>query len=219
MADLLEILNDPNYVNANEATKEAIFNKYSAQDKNYTGANEATQAAIRNKFGVAGPQADELGRFVAGKEEQPTKDTGITDMISRAVSRGVLQTGSALGDVLPALAASTVGADEYARKQMAEAAETQKEIEQKYGARYKSLSDVKGIGDYVPFALETVAEQVPNMLTALVPGVGGGALAARGVAGMAAKEAAKRVAVGQGVGTYLGSYALNAPEIFQNIYE
>ena len=219
MADLLEILNDPNYVNANEATKEAIFNKYSAQDKNYTGANEATQAAIRNKFGVEGQQPDALGRFVAGKEEQPTKDTGITDMISRAVSRGVLQTGSALGDVLPAVAASAVGADEYARRQMAEAGETQKEIEQKYGARYKQLSDVKGVGDYVPFALETIAEQAPNLLTALIPGVGGGALAARGVAGMAAKEAAKRVAIGQGVGTYLGSYALNTPEIFQNIYE
>jgi hypothetical protein len=59
MANLLEILNDPNYVNANEATKEAIFNKYSAQDKNYSGANEATQEAIRNKFGIGAPVAAE----------------------------------------------------------------------------------------------------------------------------------------------------------------
>jgi len=48
----MEILNDPNYVNANEATKQAIFNKYSALDTNFTKANEATQDAIRQKFGV-----------------------------------------------------------------------------------------------------------------------------------------------------------------------
>jgi Mg2+ and Co2+ transporter CorA len=182
------------------------------------------------------PQADELGRFVANKEPEPTKDTGITDMISRAVSRGVLQTGSALGDVLPAIAASTVGADEYARKQMEEAAATQREIEQKYGARYKQLSDVKGVGDYIPFALETIAEQAPNLLTAFVPGIGGGVAGARMGAATAAKALAEREAtqagakyaamktaqgamLGQGVGTYLGSYALNTPEIFQNIYE
>jgi hypothetical protein len=152
-------------------------------------------------------------------EAEPTKDTGIMSMIGRGVARGAKQTGSALFDVLPAMAASAVGADEYAAKQMEEAAQTQREIEQKYGARYKSLEDVKGIGDYIPFALETISEQVPNIATALVPGVGGGAIAARTAAGMAAKEAAKRVAVGQASGAYLGSYALNAPEIFQNIYQ
>ena len=52
MPNLMEILNDPNYVNANEATKQAIFNKYSALDTNFTKANEATQDAIRQKFGV-----------------------------------------------------------------------------------------------------------------------------------------------------------------------
>ena len=128
MANLLEILNDPNYVNANEATKEAIFNKYSAQDKNYSGANEATQEAIRNKFGIGAPVAAEA-------EPEPSKDTGIMSMIGRGVARGAKQTGSALFDVLPAMAASAVGADEYAAKQMAEAAQTQREIEQKYGAR------------------------------------------------------------------------------------
>jgi hypothetical protein len=53
MADLSSILNDPNYVNANEATKAAIFDKFSAQDKNFTGANPETQQAIRVKFGIA----------------------------------------------------------------------------------------------------------------------------------------------------------------------
>lgn len=52
MADLSSILNDPNYVNANAATKAAIFDKFSAQDKNFTGVNPETQQAIRVKFGL-----------------------------------------------------------------------------------------------------------------------------------------------------------------------
>jgi hypothetical protein len=169
-------------------------------------------------------------------EPEPTKDTGILSMTGRAIARGAKQTGSLLGDVLPAMAASAVGADEYAARQMAEAAETQKEIEQKYGARYKSLSDVKGIGDYIPFALETAAEQIPGMATALIPGAGLGVAGGRMAATAAAKELAERKATqagaryaamktsegamrGQLGGAFLGSYALNAPEIFQNIYE
>jgi hypothetical protein len=54
MASLSEILNDPNYLNANEETKAAIFTKYAPQDENYTQANAATQAAIRSRFGVEG---------------------------------------------------------------------------------------------------------------------------------------------------------------------
>ena len=230
MPSLLEILKDPNYVNANEATKEAIFNKYSAQDKNYVDANDATKEAIRTKFGVGVTAA------VAEPEPEPTKDTGIFSMAGRAIARGAKQTGSLLGDVLPAMAASAVGADEYAAKQMEEAAQTQREIEQKYGARYKSLSDVKGIGDYIPFALETVAEQIPGMATALIPGAGLGIAGGRMAATAAAKKLAEREATqagaryagmktaegamrGQLGGAFLGSYALNAPEVFQNIYE
>jgi hypothetical protein len=55
MADLSSILSDPNYINANAATKQAIFDKFSANDTNFTGANLATQEAIRAKFGVAAP--------------------------------------------------------------------------------------------------------------------------------------------------------------------
>ncbi|CAB5194937.1 hypothetical protein UFOVP173_33 [uncultured Caudovirales phage] len=60
MADLSSILNDPNYVNANPATKAAIFDKFSALDKNFTGANPETQQAIRVKFGLVPAAAPEL---------------------------------------------------------------------------------------------------------------------------------------------------------------
>lgn len=167
---------------------------------------------------------------------EPTQDTGLLSMTGRAIARGAKQTGSLIGDILPAMAAKAVGADEYAARQMEEAAQTQREIEQKYGARYKSLEDVKGIGDYIPFALETVAEQIPGMATALIPGAGLGVAGGRMAATAAAKKLAEREATeagaryaamktAQGVGrgqiggTFLGSYALNAPEVFQNIYE
>ena len=166
--------------------------------------------------GLVGPVPEE--------EEQ-----GLLGMTGSAIMRGAKQTGSLLADVLPAQIATAVGADEYAARQMAEAAETQKEIQEKYPARYPTLESVKGVGDYIPFALETIAEQVPNIATALVPGLGGAAVAgraalgaatARGATTAAAQAAARSAATkGAGAGAFLGSYALNSPEIFQNIYE
>jgi hypothetical protein len=55
MATLAEVLKDPNYVNANAATKAAIFNKYAPLDPNFANANEATQSAIKSKYGVEMP--------------------------------------------------------------------------------------------------------------------------------------------------------------------
>jgi hypothetical protein len=195
----------------------------------------------QGKFEVDSPtdltDAQAYAAVQAQLKPEPTKDTGILSMAGRAIARGAKQTGSLLGDVLPAMAASAVGADEYAARQMEEAAQTQREIEQKYGARYKSLSDVKGIGDYIPFALETGLEQLPGMATALIPGAGFGVAGGRLAATAAAKKAAERGAAeaaaakygaqaaatgamrGQIGGAFLGSYALNAPEVFQNIFE
>jgi hypothetical protein len=171
---------------------------------------------------------------------KPQED-GFFDMVGRAGMRGIKQTGSLLGDVLPAMVGKAVGADEYAARQMAEAEETQKEIAEKYAPRYGQLSDVKGIGDVLPFVAETVTEQLPNLLTSIIPGAGGAVIGGRVAAGQAAKaiaarkgtkevaeEAAERytaqaarTGAGRGAlgGAFLGSYALNAPEIFQNIEE
>jgi hypothetical protein len=73
MADLSSILSDPNYVNANAATKAAIFDKFSALDKNFTGANPETQQAIRVKFGIASPVVPEMSmrEKVMGAIETP----------------------------------------------------------------------------------------------------------------------------------------------------
>jgi hypothetical protein len=71
MASLSQILADPNYVNANAATKAAIFDKYAPLDPNFANANAATQGAIRSKFGLGAieqPAAEPESRANVGAE-------------------------------------------------------------------------------------------------------------------------------------------------------
>lgn len=177
--------------------------------------------------------------------EIPKGELTTGEMASRAFTRGTKRLGSTFGDVIPAMGAKALGFDEYAQKQMGEAAETEKEIAKYYAPQYESTKDIKGITDLPGFALETIVEQIPNIATSLVPGVGAGAIATRtgltalgkslmvqgaekGLAGEAltqyvaqgmAQGAASRQAVAQGAGAFLGSYAQNAPEVFQNVYQ
>ena len=177
-----------------------------------------------------------------------TPDFTMGEQFTRGVERGAMRLGSTFGDILPAMAASAVGADEYAQRQLTEAAQTEEEIARRLAPQYSSYKDIGGVGDFVGYATETIGEQIPNLLAAIVPGVGGGALATRtalssigkgiakeaaekGLVGTAAKDflaeglkkAAPKVASaqskGQLGGAFLGSYALNAPEVFQNIYQ
>lgn len=53
MATAAEILNDPNYINANAATKRAIFERRIATLPEYRNANPATQKQIQTRFGVS----------------------------------------------------------------------------------------------------------------------------------------------------------------------
>jgi hypothetical protein len=98
MADLSSILNDPNYVNANEATKAAIFDKFSALDKNFTGANPETQQAIRVKFGVA----------PAPKPEVSMRDR-IMGTIETPFALGATLAGGVIAPVVGAIGTLTSG--------------------------------------------------------------------------------------------------------------
>lgn len=109
-----------------------------------------------------------------------------------AVQRGALQTSSLLFDILPAMAARAVGADEYAEKQFKEAAETERKIQEKYAAAVPSYKDIKGVGDAVTYITESVGELVPSILPSLVTG-GIAGIAGRGAV-IAAKEAAEAAA-------------------------
>jgi len=180
--------------------------------------------------------------------EIPKGNVGYGEMAKKAFTRGTKQLGSTFGDIIPAMAGKALGFDEFAERQMGEAKATQEEINKYYAPQYKELSDVKGITDAPGFVLETIVEQIPNILTSLIPGVGLQAVAARTAANGIAKNLAVQAAekglageaanafIAQGVkqslpqlaniksaaqnaGIFLGSYAQNAPEVFQNIYE
>jgi hypothetical protein len=59
MANPAEILNDPDFVNANAATKQAIFARHVANDPDFKSANADTQQAIKLRFGFGAPAANE----------------------------------------------------------------------------------------------------------------------------------------------------------------
>jgi hypothetical protein len=188
----------------------------------------------------------ELDRLAKKYEfELPQAEMGFGEMASKALTRGTKRLGSTFGDIIPAMGAKALGFDEYAQRQLEEAKATEEEIAKYYAPQYPEMGAVKGISDVPGFFLETIVEQIPNIATSLIPGVGVGVIAARtgltslgkslmvqgaerGLAGKElsefvaqgmAKGAANRQAVGQGAGVFLGSYAQNAPEIFQNIYQ
>lgn len=172
----------------------------------------------------------------------PKQDYGYLGSFTKGISRGTKQLSSTFGDVIPALVGESLGFDDYAKRQMAEAEQTQKEIQATNPAQFESYKDVSGVGDATKFFLENLGEQVPNIATSLIPGGIGGTIARRGaiaaaetaakdagltgleaLSGEAAKEAGKKIAsktaLGQNIGIGLGSYAQNAPEVFQNIYQ
>ena len=65
-----------------------------------------------------------------------------------------MQLESLLGDVVPAMAAHAVGAEDYAKKQMQEAAQTQEEIAKKYPEEVPSYKDIKDIGTGAKYIVE-----------------------------------------------------------------
>lgn len=169
--------------------------------------------------------------------EIPKRDVGIGTLLKEGFMRGLGQTGIALGDVLPAMVGSAVGATDYAQRQMQEAATSQEELLRKYPLQFESYKDVGGPFEALQYGAATLGELGPSALTALIPGVGLGAVGTRlggqaalrgamaaGPATPAALAAAKEATAAAGRramygGVYLGSLSQTAPEIFQNIYQ
>ena len=94
MADASEILKDPAYTNANEATKRAIFDKHIASDPAYADANEPTRLAIQKKFGLAPSE---------GMPKARTPEWGVENPMTYKVLKGAREylgpTVEALGGV------------------------------------------------------------------------------------------------------------------------
>ena len=138
---------------------------------------------------------------------------GALGLFTKGVSRGASRLGSTFGDVIPAMIGKGLGFEDYAKEQMEEARAAEERLQMVNPPLYESYKQVEGLGDVPGFVAETLGEQVPNIGTAIVPGVGAAGAATRLGLGAAGRAAATNV------GTFLGSYSLNAPEIFQNVYQ
>ncbi|MEI6551495.1 MAG: hypothetical protein WCO34_14005, partial [Betaproteobacteria bacterium] len=159
MADLSSILNDPNYVNANEATKAAIFDKFSAQDKNFTGANPETQQAIRVKFGIASPAAPEVS----------LRDR-IMGVIETPLALGATLGGAAIAPIVGVV--GTLASGKYGTQEGIRAGEEAMKAVQ-YQPRTQTAREALGaVGEFlqpVTSALPPTLGSVGTSLNALAP--------------------------------------------------
>jgi hypothetical protein len=188
MPSLREILNDPNYTNANQATKEAIFNKYAPQDQDYTGANEATQQAIKERFGlaVAAPQP----------QEEPEEESGFFRQaadIPVGFAKGVTGGVRMIADIFGAGSdtSNTIkGVEDYlcgllsaqAKRDSKEVSRIMKEAEDK-GVADQVLAGVKA---FAVAPIDTLTQALGTSAPAIVAGLattltGGAPLAVAGV--------------------------------------
>jgi hypothetical protein len=192
MPTLLEILNDPNYQNANSATKQAIFDKYAPLDPNYESANGATKAAIRQKFGLGEPVPEPTKEAEQPKEEDQSFLRSVAD-VPLSVGRGAVQGVRFLADTFGAdnpVSNALRGTEDYIGDLMSAGAKRDAE---EIGRIMKEAED-KGVGAQLAAALEalTVApvDLISQALGTAAPTILGG------IAGFAIKGGLKAGATG-----------------------
>ena len=119
---------------------------------------------------------------------EPKGETGFIPSIMRG-GRGI---ASLLTDVAPAMAAHAFGYDDYARKQMEEAAAYQRETERLYPAEVASYKDIDTVGKALTYIKESIGEALPSILPSVL--TGGAAAAFSRPAIVAAEKAAQSFA-------------------------
>lgn len=168
----------------------------------------------------------------------PKPDVGLGTIAKRGFMRSLGETGIALGDTIPAMLGTAIGADkEFAERQMREAEASRADLQRKYPTRFKSYKNIESPFEALEYGVETLGELTPSVATSLIPGVGleiaGSRLAGQAAfkaasaagpasrAALAGVEKAAETGAKRGMygGVYLGSFAQTAPEVFENIYQ
>ena len=192
------------------------------------------------------PQEDASAlRDILNIQDQLTREDntyGLTETAARATYRGFQRLGSTLFDLVPALGSSWLaeraeaigitGAAEdlrrYALSQIQENEATEADIERMNPAEFKSYKQVSSPYEALKFAFQVAPEQAANMFavigTSLVTKNPFTAIATaygkRATAGKVTKEVAEKASLrGLMAASGMGSFALNAPEVFNNIYQ
>ena len=110
------------------------------------------------------------------------RDLPMGELLKGGFSRGIEGLKGTAFDLIPALAGSFVGAKPYAKAQLEEYGQRMAAEEAAHPTAYRSVSDIQGAGDIIPFAAETLGEIGPDVLSFI-----GGA----GIGSQAVKQAAK----------------------------
>ena len=205
MPSLLEILNDPNYTGENAATKQAIFDKYSAQDENYTGANDPTKQAIRERFGLVQPQVAPAQAVPAQPVPRP-EDQSVFRQVADVPLNLTQGTVSGVRMVADALGANTAvsqnmhGVEDFLGGLMSAQAKNDKaEI-----SRIMKAAEDKGVYEQVKAGVHALSvAPIDTLVNAL--GTSAPAIAAGLVATVAGAPAAVVTGVGLGIGSLMGA--------------
>jgi hypothetical protein len=93
-----QLIGDPNYENANIATKNAIFENFAKNDPNFVNANKATQEAIRDRFGISQRAIDQQFQSAGTQSVLDTKsnERSLGGVVKQSAIKGV----SGLGDIV-----------------------------------------------------------------------------------------------------------------------
>lgn len=169
----------------------ATLAEFRAQYPQYDAVPDIELAnSLHQKFYSSIPKTDFYKTIGVNAEVAP-EEKGQSGFIP-SIKRGGRGLASLATDIIPAMVGKATGNEEYAKKQLAEAAAYQKETERLYPAEIASYKDIAGVGDALTYVKEAIGEAIPSLIPSLVTG-GVGGFAARG-ATTAAMQAAERMA-------------------------
>jgi len=123
---------------------------------------------------------------------------GVIESGIKGLKRGASRMGSMITDTIPAFIGSALGKDEYAKRQLEEAAQKEAELQRTNPAQFTSYKQVEGLGDALRFGAETLGESATDILGIIGTGGIGGALGKRAAvkgAEQLAENIAKREAI------------------------
>lgn len=109
----------------------------------------------------------------ASKPLLDPRELGIGQLIGGGFGRGIEGLKGTVLDLIPALGASMIGRDEYAKEQLGEYSKRMAAEEEVNPTAYKSYKGVEGIGDVPGFVAETFGELGPDIISFMLgAGVG-----------------------------------------------
>jgi hypothetical protein len=115
---LEQLLGNPDYEQANIATKNAIFEKFAKDDANFTGANEATKEAIRDRFGISQAAID--AQFQAAGQQSVLNPKSNERNLGGIVKQSAIKGVAGLGDMVIGMPADISNMYEYLTTKNAE---------------------------------------------------------------------------------------------------